>query len=339
MGTETDTQTKVNNNSTDLKKKYADNETWGDFIWNNRTGAFFGRTGSSWAKIFIFYVIFYAGLAAFAGLCYYLFSLTLSLDQPKWILGDSIIGTNPGVGFRPMPNQEENSGSSLIWYRRDNEEDAAIWYNQLTNYTDGIENPVEVDSLQTCNYGNGVRATKDKSCRVDIKEFGNACAKNNSFGYRSGEPCFLIKLNRIFSWEPEPFGLNKRGQYDPDLLLRDLDAQKSLPKWLRDHITQGVKRDSNPSSFLDTIWVSCAGENINDQETLGPVVYYPRPGIPGYYFPFHKQLGYQSPFVFVQFVKPAPGTLINVECRAWAKNINYDKIDRLGSVHFELMID
>lgn len=37
-----------------------------------------------------------------------------------------------------------------------------------------------------------------------------------------------------------------------------------------------------------------------------------------------------------------PGhTLINVECRAWAKNIFYKRSlqNREGSVHFELMID
>ncbi|CAL8072153.1 unnamed protein product [Orchesella dallaii] len=337
MGTEAEPQSKVNNNPIYPKKPIEEN-TWGDFIWNSRTGQVFGRTGTSWAKIFIFYVVFYAGLAAFAGLCYYLFSLTLRLDQPKWILGDSIIGTNPGVGFRPMPDQEENSGSSLIWYRRENEADAAVWYNQLANYTDAIENPEEVDSLQTCSYDNGLRATEIKSCFVDTKQFGT-CNKNNAFGYRSGEPCFLIKLNRIFGWEPEPFGLNKRGQYDPDLLLEDLDRQKNLPDSLRKYITDGVKSNIDPSKFLDTIWISCTGENVNDKETLGPVNYWPRPGIPGYFFPYYKQLGYQSPFIFVQFLKPLTSVLINIECRAWAKNIIYDKIDRLGSVHFELMID
>jgi sodium/potassium-transporting ATPase subunit beta len=33
------------------------------------------------------------------------------------------------------------------------------------------------------------------------------------------------------------------------------------------------------------------------------------------------------------------GVLINIECKAWAKNIKHDRTDRLGSVHFELMID
>lgn len=33
------------------------------------------------------------------------------------------------------------------------------------------------------------------------------------------------------------------------------------------------------------------------------------------------------------------GVLINIECKAWAKNIEHDRQDRRGSVHFELMID
>lgn len=33
------------------------------------------------------------------------------------------------------------------------------------------------------------------------------------------------------------------------------------------------------------------------------------------------------------------GVLINIECKAWAKNIFYDRYERRGSVHFELMVD
>lgn len=33
------------------------------------------------------------------------------------------------------------------------------------------------------------------------------------------------------------------------------------------------------------------------------------------------------------------GVLINIECKAWAKNILYDRYERRGSVHFELMVD
>lgn len=51
-------------------------------------------------------------------------------------------------------------------------------------------------------------------------------------------------------------------------------------------------------------------------------------------------------YVFVSNVKLkdyiftlAAGVLINIECKAWAKNIFYDRYERRGSVHFELMVD
>lgn len=33
------------------------------------------------------------------------------------------------------------------------------------------------------------------------------------------------------------------------------------------------------------------------------------------------------------------GIVINIECKAWAKNIKHSRADRTGSVHFELLID
>lgn len=65
-----------------------------------------------------------------------------------------------------------------------------------------------------------------------------------------------------------------------------------------------------------------------------------------------QQKSYKREFIFiviiiiVSWISQAdiffPGhTLINVECRAWAKNIIYKRSlqNREGSVHFELMID
>lgn len=41
----------------------------------------------------------------------------------------------------------------------------------------------------------------------------------------------------------------------------------------------------------------------------------------------------------VQFTNPKRGDLLNIECRAWAKNIKYDRQEREGSVHFELLVN
>lgn len=114
----------------------------------------------------------------------------------------------------------------------------------------------------------------------------------------------------------------------------------------------------------NVVWISCYGENPHDKESLGEVNYYPYRGFPGYYHPFRNTPGYLSPLVAVQFVRPKrmyqsnqkhtkssyklingfafpAHVLINIECRAWAKNIEYKRTlqNREGSVHFELQID
>lgn len=109
---------------------------------------------------------------------------------------------------------------------------------------------------------------------------------------------------------------------------------------------------------MNTIWVSCEGENPADLENVGPIKYYPRQGFPGYYYPYENSEGYLSPLVAVHFERPVRkyhqmswlinqilitaftgGIIINIECKAWAHNIRHDRHDRIGSVHFELMID
>jgi hypothetical protein len=49
------------------------------------------------ARIIIFYILFYMGLAAFLVLAMWVFMLTIKKDGPKYYLDDSIIGTSPGT--------------------------------------------------------------------------------------------------------------------------------------------------------------------------------------------------------------------------------------------------
>lgn len=133
-----------------------------------------------------------------------------------------------------------------------------------------------------------------------------------------------------------------------------------MPVDLKEHI---ASLKGNNSLQLNTIWVSCEGENPADQENIGPINYLPRRGFPGYFYPYENSEGYLSPLVAVHFVRPrseyeplhqckkkilklhyihflfSAGILINVECKAWAKNIKHSRTDKIGAVHFELMID
>ena len=67
-------------------------------------------------KIIVFYIIYYAFLAGFFTLMLLVFFQTLNDREPTWQVDKSLIGTNPGMGFRPRP-EERNMESTLIWFR------------------------------------------------------------------------------------------------------------------------------------------------------------------------------------------------------------------------------
>lgn len=290
------------------------------FLWNSSTGELLGRTGSSWAKILIFYLIFYACLAAFWAVMLLIFYQTIDPHYPKWQLSESRIGNNPGLGFRPRPPPEKVE-STLIWFTSGASGNWKHWVDNLDEYltpytkdtTDGaIGKGERVATHDECKGLN--KPEPGKFCPFNYKDLfkqrGEKCNSANKFGYDLGSPCVLIKLNKIYNWEPTPY----KDELPPN-----------MPKV---NIT-----DRNG------IFITCEGENPADKENIGPIRYAPSQLINANYYPYTNQPGYLSPFVMVHFEQPARGVLINVECKAWAQNIRHDRQDREGSVHFELLID
>ncbi|XP_011309903.1 sodium/potassium-transporting ATPase subunit beta-2 [Fopius arisanus] len=294
-----------------------------NFLYNPLTGAFLGRTPSRWGKIGIFYLIFYGVLAALVAICYCAFSTTLDPRIPKWQLERSIIGTNPGMGFRPMP-PADNVESTLIWFKGTNASNYDYWIQSLKAflkpYKEPGSEPGRGQNGITCDYGQEV--PKDKVCTVNVRDWG-PCTEEGFFGYHKSSPCVFLKLNKIYGWIPEYY-----------------NETKDLPSKMPEQLKGTIRRlEQENSLHLNTIWVSCEGENPADQENIGPIRFYPKQGFPGYYYPYYNNVGYFSPLVAVQFERPRPGIIINVECKAWAKNIKHHRNDKIGSVHFELLID
>lgn len=287
------------------------------FLWNPDTKQFMGRTSSSWAKILIFYIIFYVILSAFFVIMFLIFTSTLKDGRPKYELKESIIGTNPGLGFRPMP-PESNVESTLIWYEKQNTD---YWIEELDRFLQGF-NPNDGISRIDCKKK---RPVQGESCEINLNAF-SPCTSERKFGYPEGRPCIFLKLNKIYNWLPEYY--NKSSELDHE-----------MPETLKSHI----KSRDNSKKDLNVVWVSCEGENPADIENLGNSISYyslgSEQGFLGNYFPFMNSEGYLQPLVAVQFSSVKTGVLINIECKAWSKNIVHDRSDRRGSVHFELMID
>lgn len=287
------------------------------YLYNSRDGTVLGRNKSSWSKILLFYFIFYTVLAVFVAIYMAIFLNTLDDEKPKYTLSDSLIGTNPGLGYRPLP-PEEHVDSTLIWYKMNEPEGVSNWTNSLDDYLQEYRR--QSSKFVDCSYDQP--RPHDKTCKVDITKWG-PCTKENNYNYHRGAPCVFLKLNKIYGWIPEYYN-------------KSSDLPAKMPNELQMHIKHVEER--TPAA-LNTVWVSCAGENPADRENIGPVAFYPTQGFPGYYYPFMADDDYLSPLIAVQLEKPRRGILINIECKAWARNIKHDRKERIGSVHFELLID
>ncbi|KAG5677059.1 hypothetical protein PVAND_006843 [Polypedilum vanderplanki] len=289
------------------------------FLWNSDTKQFMGRTSGSWLRILIFYIIFYIVLAIFFVTMFFIFGSTLTKERPKYELKESLIGTNPGLGFRPMP-PESNVESTLIWYQKDNPDNSKYWVEEIDRFLEGFKGN-STDRVDCRNSPPEV----GKICNVNLDAF-KPCISKENYGYEQGRPCIFLKLNKIYNWEPEYYNNSKQ-------------LAENMPKTLVKHIEDRQNKKKN----TEVVWVSCEGENPADIENLGNSIdYYSLSGEQGFlgnYFPFLSTKGYLQPLVAVQFKSVKPGVLINIECKAWAKNIKHDRTDRRGSVHFELMID
>lgn len=71
-------------------------------------------------------------LAALFSICMQALLSTLTHERPKWQLGESLIGTNPGLGFRPISNNTDQM--SLIWYEPKKPESIKPWTNLLDEF-------------------------------------------------------------------------------------------------------------------------------------------------------------------------------------------------------------
>ena len=290
-------------------------QSWGQIIYNSNEGTYFGRTPASWSRIIIFYIIFYIVLAGLVAICMRGLLSTLSDSEPKWKLDESLIGTNPGLGFRPL--SEETERGSVIQFDTKKPEEGRYWKELLDTF---LEKYNETGKNQRfCSFNQ--THNPEQVCVVDTNLFG-PCSPKKSYGYKNGRPCVFLKLNRIYNWMPEYYDEVK-------------DLPDDMPADLKAHInnTKDYERQQ--------IWVSCNGQHSPDKENMGEIKFYPSRGFAAYYYPFMNQPDYLSPLIAVQFENLTVNQMVNVECRAWAKNIVYSGSirDRMGSVTFQLFLD
>ncbi|XP_006869930.1 PREDICTED: sodium/potassium-transporting ATPase subunit beta-3 [Chrysochloris asiatica] len=181
------------------KDKKSFNQTlaeWKLFIYNPDTGAFLGRTAKSWGLILLFYLVFYGFLAALFSFTMWVMLQTLNDEVPKY--RDQI--PSPGLTVFPKPVTALEYSFSLSdvgsyeKYIKDLEHFLKLYHldeqKNLTACADGVlfeqKGPVYT------------------ACQFPLHLLGKCSGINDrDYGYSEGNPCILVKMNRIIGLKPK----------------------------------------------------------------------------------------------------------------------------------------
>ncbi|XP_078283791.1 sodium/potassium-transporting ATPase subunit beta-2-like [Rhinoraja longicauda] len=176
-------------------------DEWKEFVWNSRTHEFLGRTGSSWALILLFYLVFYAFLAGLFSLTMWVMLQTTNDYAPKY--QDRI--TNPGLMIRPRAD------SLVVGFNVSQKASWQGYTNALNVYLDSYNDSVQVLTNDRCKPGGyflqedsrDVRNTPKRSCQFNRTSLGRCSGlEDRTYGYGEGKPCILVKMNRIIGFLP-----------------------------------------------------------------------------------------------------------------------------------------
>lgn len=239
---------------------------------------------------------------------------------PEWQSDAFMIETIPGWRYGPK-EQDDYAEGTLISFNAASPQSYKKWTNVIEDFLSEYTNTSRAaHNVVKCDYD-----ISRKPGSVCIPEYKNwfPCTKENNFGFHKSSPCVFVRFNKIANWTPEYY-----------------NSTTELPADMPDKLKQRIKEDySIYRNLMKTVWLSCEGETPVDVENVGAIQYFPQSGFPGYYFPYNNTENYMSPMVAIYFERPQTGVLINIECRLWAPNVEYNREKGRGSVHFELLIN
>ncbi|RMC11886.1 hypothetical protein DUI87_11013 [Hirundo rustica rustica] len=321
---------------------------WKKFIWNSEKKELLGRTGGSWFKILLFYVIFYGCLAGIFIGTIQVMLLTVSEFEPKY--QDRV--APPGLTQVPQVQKTEISFTAseprsyepyvrnLDNFLRDYSAD-----QQTENivFQDCGDTPSEYKERGPYNDAQGQK----KVCKFKREWLENCSGLNDpTYGYKDGKPCILVKLNRIIGFKPQasialPFLAQATDQEEGAFVLLVVVVKFcSVRAPVNESLPAEIMAKYNPN----LIPVHCVAKREEDVDKIGAVEYYGMGGYPGFglqYYPYYGKLlqpRYLQPLVAVQFTNLTYDVEVRVECRAYGQNIVYSDKDRFQG-RFDIKFD
>nr|XP_057924095.1 sodium/potassium-transporting ATPase subunit beta-2a isoform X1 [Doryrhamphus excisus] len=281
---------------------------WREFFWNPRTHEVLGRTASSWGLILLFYLVFYLFLAGMFALTMYIMLLTLDDFKPTW--QDRL--ATPGMMIRPKGDQLE------LTFSMSDEQSWRGFVQNLDGFLSPYNDTQQVQMNDDCppnqyfiqEDSGEVRNNPKRSCQFNRTMLKECSGDSDRFyGYSQGQPCVLIKLNRVIG------------------MLPGKDGQSPF-------VTCGAK-----------LYKVGKDELREDSDKMGPLAYFPPNGTFNLmYYPYYgkkAQVNYTQPLVAVKFLNATLNTDIDIECKinsnTLATGSERDKF--AGRVSFKLRIN
>ncbi|XP_068124205.1 potassium-transporting ATPase subunit beta [Hyperolius riggenbachi] len=187
-------------------------ENFGRFLWNPDTSEFMGRTFEKWVYISLYYAAFYVIMIGIFALSIYSLMQSISPYVPYY--QDQI--KTPGVTMRP---DHYNDDKIELFYnmssKKTYEGSVETIINFLKVYNVSVQQEMNVNCTGVTKVSKFL-ATSDphkmRACQFTEAELGD-CAYNpedeDPFGYKKGQPCIFLKINRIIHFVPRNHSIPK----------------------------------------------------------------------------------------------------------------------------------
>ncbi|CAB05149.1 Sodium/potassium-transporting ATPase subunit beta [Caenorhabditis elegans] len=266
-----------------------------------------GPYGYIFSFIFLFVLWGLATMLAIA-LVWFNFS-RLDRQYPIYFGDGSFLGGAPKVSFDPNPRQflEDGTKNAMSWniYEFSTYVNYLIRYKQvLKKYSGGIGKQ-KVKKEEMCK---NQTMTRENACKFDrLTDFGECTLSldnlERGFGYSKGQPCIMLKLNKIVGWVP------------------NLSPSKNKTKC--------------PSGDL------CCGQGIKFKCTSNADVkfeYFPKTGIPTCYFPYANQGGYEQPYQMVKLTNITVNRETTIECAPEDSSLNTLASGKTNEARFHILM-
>ncbi|XP_029390417.1 protein ATP1B4 isoform X5 [Mus pahari] len=170
-----------------------------EYLWDPEKRMSLARTGQSRSLILVIYFFFYASLAAVITLFIYMLFLAISPYMPTFT--EQV--KPPGVMIRPFAhslNFNFNVSEPETWQRY------VISLNGfLQGYNDSLQEEMNIDCPPGQYFIQDGDEDEDKKACQFKRSFLKNCSglEDPTFGYSTGQPCILLKMNRIVGFRPE----------------------------------------------------------------------------------------------------------------------------------------